>query len=83
MDLNDVIKDVISRVNSTLSIYEAEWISCKRTPTSEREVCKSFEQFISHVVLVHGYWANGTFLVNGDPLLIVVTKQNVFVIGYR
>ena len=46
MDLNDVIKDVISRVNSTLSIYEAEWISCKRTPTSEREVCKSFEQFI-------------------------------------
>ena len=46
MELNEIIRDVISRVNSTLNVYEAEWISCKRTPTSEKEVCKSFEQFI-------------------------------------
>lgn len=44
---NEVIKELISRVNSTLGIFEAEWISCKRTPNSEEaEVCNTFEEFV-------------------------------------
>ena len=46
MDLDKILRGVISKVNSTLGTYEAEWISCKRTPDSEKEVCMSFEQFV-------------------------------------
>ena len=46
MGLEKQIKDAISRVNSTLNIYEAEYIKCQRTSESDKEVCMSFEQFI-------------------------------------
>lgn len=42
----ETIRDLISRVNSTLSYFEKDYISVKRTPTSEKERCYSFEQFI-------------------------------------
>ena len=41
-----VIKELISRVNSTLGYYEDDYISVKRTPESEQERCKSFEDYI-------------------------------------
>ena len=41
-----IIKNLISRVNSTLSYYEKDFISVKRTPFSERERVTSFEQYI-------------------------------------
>ena len=40
------IKEVISRVHSTLGISEPAYIRCQRTSDSEKEICKSFEQFI-------------------------------------
>ncbi len=46
MELEKSIRGVISRVNSTLGIYEKHYISCKRTPDSGIEQCESFEQFI-------------------------------------
>lgn len=46
MGLEKQIREVIIRVNSTLSIYEAEYIKAQRTSESEKEVCKSFEQYI-------------------------------------
>lgn len=46
MLLQETIKDLISRVNSTLSYFEKDYVSVKRTPTSDKERCSSFEQFI-------------------------------------
>ena len=46
MGLEKQIREVIARVNSTLNIYEAEYIKCQRTSESEKEICMSFEQFI-------------------------------------
>lgn len=40
------IKGIVSEVNKTLSYYEARYISVRRTPEIEREVCESFEQFV-------------------------------------
>ena len=44
--LEEDIKLAISKVNLTLGIYEKDYISQQRTPTTDREVCRSFEQFI-------------------------------------
>ena len=44
--MEEIIKNLISRVNSTLSFYEKDYVSVKRTPFSERERCASFEQYI-------------------------------------
>lgn len=42
-----LIKNLISRVNSTLNHYEKDYISVKRAPyIEEPECCRSFEQFI-------------------------------------
>ena len=46
MDLEEIIKKVVSEVNRTLCQYEKDWISCERTPGGERERCNSFEHFI-------------------------------------
>lgn len=45
-NLEEEIKMAISKVNSTLGIYEKDYISQQRTPETDREVCRSFEQFI-------------------------------------
>lgn len=45
-ELEEDIKKAVSRVNSTLGIYEKDYISQQRTPTTDREVCRSFEQFV-------------------------------------
>ena len=42
----DVIKELISRVNSSLMYYEKDFVSVKRTPTADKERCTSFEQYI-------------------------------------
>lgn len=44
--LKEEIKAAISKVNSTLGMYEKDYISQQRTPETEREVCRSFEQFV-------------------------------------
>lgn len=47
LSFEEIIKNLISRVNSTLCQYEADWIGCKRTPESEEsEMCSSFEQYV-------------------------------------
>lgn len=46
MLLEETIRDLISRVNSTLAYFEKDYVSVKRTPTSDKERCSSFEQFI-------------------------------------
>ena len=46
MELEDIIKKVVSEVNRTLCQYEKNWISCERTHGGERERCESFEHFI-------------------------------------
>lgn len=46
MNIEAIIKDLISRVNSTLGYYEKDYISVQRTPFSERERVQSFEQYI-------------------------------------
>ena len=46
MELEDIIKTVVSEVNRTLCQYEKSWISCERTPGGERERCESFEHSI-------------------------------------
>lgn len=44
---NNIIKELISRVNQTLGYYEKDYVSVKRTPYSEEgERCTSFEQFV-------------------------------------
>lgn len=44
---SDIIKNLISRVNSTLGYYEKDYISAKRTPYSEEgERCSTFEQYV-------------------------------------
>lgn len=42
----EIIKELLSRVNSSLSYYEKDYVSVKRTPTADKERCTSFEQFI-------------------------------------
>lgn len=44
--MEEIIKELISRVNSTLGYYEKDYISVKRTPWSDRERCETFEQYI-------------------------------------
>lgn len=46
METENIIKELISRVNSTLGYYEKDYISVQRTPFSERERVTSFEQYI-------------------------------------
>ena len=46
MKTEEIIKELIARVNSTLSYYEKDYVSVKRTPYAERERCVSFEQYI-------------------------------------
>lgn len=46
MEIDKIIKELISRVNSTLGYYEKDYISVQRTPYSERERVESFEQYI-------------------------------------
>ena len=45
MDLDQILLKVIAEVNRSLSTYEKDYISCRRTPEL-REVCTSFEQFV-------------------------------------
>lgn len=45
-NIKQIIKELISRVNSTLGYYEKDYVSVKRTPTSKRERITSFEQYI-------------------------------------
>lgn len=42
----ETIKELLSRVNSSLMYYEKDFVSVKRTPTADKERCSSFEQFI-------------------------------------
>lgn len=44
--MEEILKELISRVNSTLGYYEKDYISVKRTPWSDRERCESFEQYV-------------------------------------
>lgn len=46
MEMETVLRELISRVNKTLGYYEKDFISVQRTPFSERERVKSFEQYI-------------------------------------
>ncbi len=46
MDLEKIIRKVVSEVNRTLGQYEKDWVSCERIPGGERERCESFEHFI-------------------------------------
>lgn len=46
MELEEIIKKVVSEVNRTLCQYEKSWVSCERTPGGDRERCESFEHFI-------------------------------------
>lgn len=39
MKTEEIIKELIARVNSTLSYYEKDYVSVKRTPYAEREMC--------------------------------------------
>lgn len=44
---DNIIKELISRVNNTLGYYEKDYISAKRTPYSdEGERCSTFEQYV-------------------------------------
>lgn len=43
---DEIIKDLISRVNRTLGYYEKDYISVQRTPYAERERVGSFEQYV-------------------------------------
>lgn len=46
-DREIAIKELISRVNSSLSYFEPGWVGCKRYPDSiDPEICLSFEQYI-------------------------------------
>lgn len=44
--IEDTIKEIVRKVNETLRYYENDYIELKRTPESEKEVCKSFEQYV-------------------------------------
>ena len=44
--LQDGIKEAIKSVNESLRSYEAEWISLKRCPYSEKERIHTLRQFI-------------------------------------
>ena len=44
--LQDGIKEAIKSVNESLRSYEAEWISLKRCPYSEKERVHTLRQFI-------------------------------------
>lgn len=44
--LQDGIKEAIKSVNASLKSYEAEWISLKRCPFSEKERIHTLRQFI-------------------------------------
>lgn len=44
--LTETIREAIKRVNESLKNYEAEWISLKRSPYSEKERIHSLRQFI-------------------------------------
>jgi hypothetical protein len=46
MELEEIIKKVVSEVNRTLCQYEKSWVSCERMPGGGRERCESFEHFI-------------------------------------
>lgn len=46
MEVENDIKNLISRVNSTLGYYEKSFISAQRTPELEKERCESFEEYI-------------------------------------
>lgn len=43
---DSLLRNLISRVNNTLSYYEKDYISVKRTPESDKERCTSFEQYV-------------------------------------
>lgn len=56
------------RINATLRYYEKEYIELKRIPFLEREVCKSFEQFVEIRFNMESY-------NSGDPLLMKLEED--------
>jgi hypothetical protein len=44
--VRETIKELLSRVNCSLFYYEKDYVSVKRTPTSDKERCTTFEQFV-------------------------------------
>ena len=42
----NILKNLISRVNSTLGYYEKDYVSAQRTPDLDKERCTSFEEYI-------------------------------------
>ena len=46
MDAETIIKTIVGKVNSTLSYYEEDYTSAKRTTDLANERCHSFEQYI-------------------------------------
>ena len=45
-NIEKTLKEIVKRVNETLRYYENDYIELKRTAESEKEVCKSFEQYV-------------------------------------
>ena len=46
MNIEEIIKELISCVNSTLGYFESGYVSVKRTPFSEKERIESFKQYV-------------------------------------
>ncbi len=44
--MEELLIEAVRRVNKTLKYYEKDYIEAKRTPYVDREVCKSFQQYI-------------------------------------
>ena len=47
MDSEAALKEIISGVNKTLSYFEKNFSSAKRTPETYQERCSSFEEYIT------------------------------------
>jgi len=48
MDSEQAVKEIVSEINRTLSYFEKDFSSAKRTPESYQERCSSFEDYITN-----------------------------------
>lgn len=48
MDSEKAIKEIVSEVNRTLSYFESDFSSAKRTPDTYQERCHTFEEYVTN-----------------------------------
>ena len=76
-----IIKELTSRVNKTLNYYEKDYISAKRTPDIDKEVCTSFEDYVEIRFNYEAYHIPEIkkAIESGNPILLLISIIDLYI----